>query len=64
MKGDLIRFLFYVLDSRKTAIHNIPAASVLENTYSILLIIHEEKTKQITTVKEVWKCDLNYHKIL
>ena len=28
-----------------------------------LLIIHEEKTKEITTTKEVWKCDLNYHKI-
>ena len=28
------------------------------------LIIHEEKTKEITTVKEVWKCDLNYYKIL
>ena len=23
------------------------------------LIIHEEKTKVITTVKEVWICDLN-----
>ena len=27
------------------------------------LIIHEEKTKEITTVKEVWICDPNYHKI-
>ena len=26
------------------------------------LIIHEEKTKEITTVKEVWICDPNYHK--
>ena len=27
------------------------------------LIIHAEKAKEITTVKEVWICDLNYHKI-
>ena len=26
-------------------------------------IIHEEKAKEITTVKEVWICDPNYHKI-
>lgn len=25
-------------------------------------IIHEEKAKEITTVKEVWICDPNYHK--
>ena len=31
--------------------------------FSKLLIIHPEKTKEITTVKEVWICDLNYHKI-
>jgi len=27
------------------------------------LIIHEEKTREITTVKEVWISDHNYHKI-
>ena len=27
------------------------------------IIIHEEKTKEITTMKEVWVCDPNYHKI-
>ena len=32
-------------------------------TFSNSLIIHAEKTKEITTVKEVWICDLNYHKI-
>ena len=32
-------------------------------TFSNSLIIHEEKTKEITTVKEVWICDPNYHKI-
>ena len=31
--------------------------------FSNSLIIHAEKTKEITTVKEVWICDLNYHKI-
>ena len=31
--------------------------------FSNSLIIHEEKTKEITTVKEVWICDPNYHKI-
>lgn len=27
--------------------------------FSMALRIHEEKTKRITTVKEVWKTDLN-----
>ena len=31
--------------------------------FSKLIIIHEEKTKEITTVKEVGICDPNYHKI-
>ena len=31
--------------------------------FSNSLIIHEETTKEITTVKEVWICDPNYHKI-
>jgi len=35
----------------------------LETTFSNSLIIHKEKTKEITTVKEVWICDPNYHKI-
>ena len=29
------------------------------NLFSNSLIIHEEKTKEITTVKEVWICDPN-----
>ena len=33
------------------------------HSFSNSLIIHEEKTKEITTVKEVWICDPNYHKI-
>ena len=35
----------------------------LDIQFSDLLIIHEEKEKEITTVKEVWKSDLDYHKI-
>ena len=35
----------------------------LQSNFSNSLIIHAEKTKEITTVKEVWICDLNYHKI-
>ena len=35
----------------------------LKEPFSKLLIKHEEKTKEITTVKEVWICDPNYHKI-
>ena len=31
--------------------------------FSCSLIIHEEKTKEIMTVKEVWICDPNYRKI-
>ena len=34
-----------------------------ELNFSNSLIIHEEKTKEITTVKEVGICDPNYHKI-
>ena len=34
-----------------------------KNELKIQLIIHEEKTKEITSVKEVWICDPNYHKI-
>ena len=30
---------------------------------SLIFIIHEEKTKGITTVEGASKCDLNYHKI-
>ena len=36
---------------------------VLDVPISNSLTIHEEKTKEITTVKEVWICDPNYHKI-
>ena len=34
-----------------------------DKDFSKSLVIHEEKTKEITTVKEVWICDPNYHKI-
>ena len=34
-----------------------------DKMFSSSLIIHKEKTKEITTVKEVWICDPNYHKI-
>ena len=36
---------------------------IVHCSFSNSLIIHEEKTKEITTVKEVWICDPNYHKI-
>ena len=29
-----------------------------------LIKTHEEKTKEITTMKKVWICDPSYHKIL
>ena len=32
--------------------------------FSNSLIIHQKKTKKITTVTVVWICDPNYHKIL
>ena len=35
----------------------------IHDIFSNSLIIHEEKTKEITTVKEVWICDPNYHKM-
>ena len=31
--------------------------------FSNSLIIYEEKTNEISTVKEVWICDPNYHNI-
>ena len=36
---------------------------IFKNTFSNSLIIHEDKTKEITAVKAVWICDPNYHKI-
>ena len=36
---------------------------VFRPTFANSLIIHEKKTKEIITVKEVWICDPNYHKI-
>ena len=36
----------------------------LEKLFLNSLIIHQEKTKKITTVTVVWICDPNYHKIL
>ena len=35
-----------------------------DHMFSNSLIIHQEKTKKITTVTVVWICDPNYHKIL
>jgi len=37
--------------------------TAFELPFSNSWIIHEEKTKEITTVKEVWIGDPNYHKI-
>ena len=50
-----------VITGYKTQLNQIQGQ---ESAFSNSLIIHEEKTKEITTAKEVWKCDLNYHKIL
>ena len=36
---------------------------MLEIRFSNSLVIDEEKTKEITTVMEVWIRDPNYHKI-
>ena len=35
----------------------------MQHSFSSSLIIHEEKTEEIITVKEVWIYDPNYHKI-
>ena len=34
-----------------------------QQIFSNSLITREDKITKITTVKEVWKCDLNYYKI-
>ena len=39
------------------------SSSCLIYYFSNSLVIHEEKTKEITTVKEVRICDPYYHKI-
>ena len=39
-------------------------SSDFQMTFSNSLIIHAEKTKEVSTVKEVWICDPYYHKIL
>ena len=36
----------------------------VENKFSNSVIIHQEKTKKITTVTVVWICVPSYHKIL
>ena len=46
-----------------TLTHMLMRKSKADQTFSNSLIIHEEKTKEITAVKEVWICDPNYHKI-
>ena len=48
--------VFVTLTQRKVG-------TIFANAFSNSLIIQEEKTKDITTVKEVWICDPNYHKI-
>ena len=51
-------------DCSKTVFSRLKYPKHLVNsTFSNSLIIHEEKTKEITTVKEVWICHPNYHKI-
>ena len=59
--------LFIILSVFLPSIHYSFLSScwlfIIHNRFSKSLIIHEEKTKEITTVKEVWICDPNYHKI-
>ena len=52
--------------SNKNAAHFLfyYAIVLLKYLFSNSLIIHEELKKEITTVKEVWICDPNYHKLL
>ena len=46
---------------KENCVHN---NLLLKFIFSNSLIIHQEKTKKITTVTEVWILDPNYHKIL
>ena len=41
----------------------LQSLQILHFHFSNSLIIHEEKTKEVTTVKEVWICDPNCQKI-
>ena len=52
-----------MLDQSQSEVKQKPSPEYFDTSFSNSLIIHAEKTKEITTVKEVWICDLNYHKI-
>ena len=56
----------YVFGGRHLRIRDIcmEFGRPLTGHFSNLLIIHQEKTKKITTVTVVWICVPNYHKIL
>ena len=51
------------LEMNKMKSHKWQIICIKDKSFSNSLVIHEEKTKEITTVKEVWICDPNYHKI-
>ena len=57
-------FLCPVLDARSALVIATKCSIIcLSVTFSNSLIVHEEKTKEIITVKEIWICNPNYHKI-
>ena len=43
--------------------YKLGCASLFSIHFLNSLMIHEEKIKEITAVKEVWKSDLNCHKM-
>ena len=59
-------FALVVSCRAKTKLFILPRLNVAlrEKGFSDSLIIHQEKTKKITTVTVVWISDPNYHKIL
>ena len=59
----LRRFKYYKLLCLIIPLYLKTFNSLSYRNFSNSLIIHKEKTKEITTVKEVWICDPNYHKI-
>lgn len=53
----------YWLQEQKIIANEDPLSFHHDTTSSNSSIIHEENTKEIIILKQVWICDPNYHKI-
>ena len=63
--------MFHYISNTEKRVENMTHSRVFLTNFKVFdivfsnsLIIHQEKTKKITTVTVVWICDPNNHKIL